>query len=283
MIELNKEYFLRPYYFFLTEKTDRISLYYSIADSLQESRKKDDKIDFDKKHTDSIRKSISSFLKSKKVKTKDQIKKYFEPIAKDEMKELIDKDGTLTNSSLPPINWGLAPRNTMDVTIVQARQTNNPVTRGYRKYYGESVKDEKVVNEVDYSEAFGYEETKEMDGKKTYQFLKKKMGMNPDEAKERVKQFGKDPYNEKKKRAPKRIKNKEGYIDTMTLSEIERKKMIKVVEDILMKKKNGDTEIKEKNEKVSKIIKKNIDSLKKMADKEGLTINQLIKMIKSEQ
>ena len=63
MIELNKEYFSKPYYFFLTEKTDRISLYYSIAETLQESRKKDDKMDFDKKHSDNVRKAISSFLK----------------------------------------------------------------------------------------------------------------------------------------------------------------------------------------------------------------------------
>ena len=68
----------------------------------------------------------------------------------------------------------------------------------------------------------------------------------------------------------------------MTLSEIERAKMIKVVEDILLNKKNKETEISEKESKVSKVIKKNIDALKKMADKEGLTMNELIKMLKSE-
>jgi fructose-1,6-bisphosphatase len=39
------------------------------------------------------------------------------------------------------------------------------VTRGYRTYYGESGEDE--ISEVDLSGAFGYEETKNMDGKKT--------------------------------------------------------------------------------------------------------------------
>jgi len=282
MIEFKKEYFLKPYYFFLTEKSDRISLYYSIADTLTESRRIDEKIDFDKKHSDKVRKGVSSILKSKKIKTKDQIKKYFEPVAKDELGEFIDKDGTLTNSSIPILDMGLTPHKTLDQTVVMARMPGNPLVRGYRRYYGESVNDEEVVNEVDYSEAFGYEETKDMDGKKTYHYLVKNMGMNPDEAKERTEQFGKDPYGEKTKRAPKEIRHKKGFIDRMTLSEIERQKMIKVVEDILVNKKNKSTEISEKNSKVSKVIKKNIDALKKMADKEGLTTNELIKMFKSE-
>jgi hypothetical protein len=282
MIEFNKEYFIRPYYFYLTEKTNKISLYYSIAETLTESRKKDDKIDFDKKDSEKVKKGVSSVIKGKKLKTKDQIKKYFEPISKDEIGEFIDRDGTLTNSSIPILDMGMTPHKTTDQTVAMARMPNNPLLRGYRKYYGESVDDEDVVNEVDYSEAFGYEETKDMDGKQTYKYLCTKMGMNPDEAKERTQQFGKDPYGEKTKRAPKSIRHKKGFIDRMTLSEIERAKMIKVVEEILLNKRNKGTEISEKESKVSKVIKKNVEALKKMADKEGLTINELIKMLKSE-
>ena len=58
--------------------------------------------------------------------------------------------------------------------------------------------------------------------------------------------------------------------------------MIKVVEDILVNKNKKTGEIDEKEGKVSKIIMKNVESLKKMADKEGITINQLVKMLKSE-
>jgi hypothetical protein len=282
MIEFNKEYFIRPYYFYLTEKTNKISLYYSIAETLTESRKKDDKIDFDKKDSEKVKKGVTSIIKGKKLKTKDQIKKYFEPISKDEIGEFIDRDGTLTNSSIPILDMGMTPHKTTDQTVAMARMPNNPLLRGYRKYYGESVDDEDVVNEVDYSEAFGYEETKDMDGKQTYKYLCTKMGMNPDEAKERTQQFGKDPYGEKTKRAPKSIRHKKGFIDRMTLSEIERAKMIKVVEEILLNKRNKGTEISEKESKVSKVIKKNVEALKKMADKEGLTINELIKMLKSE-
>jgi hypothetical protein len=285
MINCNTEYFSKPYYFFLVEKVNKVSLYYSVAETLTESRKKDEKIDFNKKNIDKVKKGIGSILKSKKLKTKDQIKKYFEPISKDkeEIEELIDTDGTFNNSNIPILDMGMTPRKTTDQTIVMARMANNPLTRGYRRYYGESKEeDNEIVNEVDYSEAFGYEETKDMDCKKTYHYLINKMGMNPEEALDRTKQFGKDPYGKRTKNAPSRIKHKKGFIDRMTLSEIERTKMIKVVEDILMNKKNKDTEISEKESKVSKVIKKNADALKKMAEKEGMTINQLIKMLKSE-
>ena len=101
-------------------------------------------------------------------------------------------------------------------------------------------------------------------------------------SKERVKQFGKDYTGRRTKNAPKKIRDKKGFIDRMTLSEIERQKMIKVIDEILLNKKNRDTEITEKESNASKIVKKNVESLKKMAEKEGLTINQLIKMLKSE-
>jgi hypothetical protein len=286
MIHKNKELFIKPYYFFLTEKNDKISLYYSIGETILESRKIDEKIEFDKKDLDRVKKGISDIVKQKKIKTKDQIKKFFTQKSEDkeEIDELVDVDGTMSNSKIPILDKGLTPRKTTDQTVVAARMTNNPVTRGYRKYYGESIENtDNVVNEVDYSEAFGYEETKDMDGEETYNYLIKKLGMTPDEAFDRTKQFGKDPYGNKTKKAPKEIRNKKGFIDRMTLSEIEKHRMIKMVEDILLKNKNSDAEIDEKEEKVtSKIVKKNIQALKKMADKEGITINQLIKLLKSE-
>jgi hypothetical protein len=283
MIELGKEYFFNPYYFFLTEKSDRISLYYSVGQTLTESKKKDDKIDFDKKDIGSVKKTITKVLRDKKAKTKDQIKKYFEPIErKGELEEFIDLDGTFKSSRIPKLDMAMAPRKTTDQTIVMARSSNNPVTRGYRRYYGESVEEQDVVSEIDFSDAFGYEETKDMDGKNTFKYYVKKLDMDPDEAKERTKQQGKDPSGKRTKKAPKKIRQKPGFIDRMTLSEIEKHKMIKMVEDLLMKGKGNDREITEKEKPISKIVKKNIESLKKIADREGITLNQLVKMLKSE-
>ncbi len=144
MVETNKEYFFSPYYFFISEKHDKISLYYSIAETLTESRKNDDKLDFDKKDLDKVKKGVSNILKDKKIKTKSNIKKYFDKLnkGKEEIEELVDSDGTLVSSRIPPLNMGLAPKKTTDQTVVMGRMTNNPVTRGYRKYYGESEESE---------------------------------------------------------------------------------------------------------------------------------------------
>ena len=68
MIELGKEYFFKPYYFFLTEKSDRISLYYSVGNTLNESKKQDDKVDFDKKDAPIVKRTITRVLKDKKAK-----------------------------------------------------------------------------------------------------------------------------------------------------------------------------------------------------------------------
>lgn len=284
MIQYNKEYFSSPYYFFIAEKSNKISLYYSVGETIMESKEVEDKIDFNKKHGDKVKRGVSSILKNKKLKTKKEIKRFFEPLTKekDEIEELVDSDGTMLHSTIPILDMGLTPKKTTDQTVAMARDVQNPLTRGYRKYYGESTKKDIPLTEVDYSEAFGFEETKDMDGKDTYEYLIKQMGMNPDEAKERTEQFGKDPYGKRKQRAPKKIREKPNFIDRMTLSERERKEMIKVVEDIILNKKSKDADINKKEEKSSKLIRKNINTLKKMAEKEGISINQLIKMLKSE-
>jgi hypothetical protein len=44
MLELNKEYFANPYYFFLKENRNTIDVYFSVQTTLSEARKKDEKI-----------------------------------------------------------------------------------------------------------------------------------------------------------------------------------------------------------------------------------------------
>ena len=57
--------------------------------------------------------------------------------------------------------------------------------------------------------------------------------------------------------------------------------MKKMVEDILTKKPKTDSGVIKKDTGVSKILLKNIQSIKKIADKEGISINALIKALKS--
>jgi hypothetical protein len=273
MINYNQEYYSSPYYFLLKDRGDKITLYYSVEQTLSESRKNDKKKDFDKKDSPKIKSLISKILsKKKKPKSTDEVEK--------ELDELIDPDGSISTSSTPVLDLTMHPRRTMDQQVVATRQTNNPITRGYRVYYGESKETEPVVNEINYSDAFGYEETKDKDGKETFKTLVKKMGMEPDEAKERTKQFGKDPTGNRDKKS--KFKNKKGFVGKLTLSEMEKMKMKKMLEDILSKRNSDNADVVPKEHPISKFLKNNLNSIKKIAEKEGISINQLIKMLRSE-
>jgi len=275
MINFNTEYFSNGYYFFLKDRGDKISLYYSTADTLTESRKNDDRMDFDKKNSKNVKTMINNILKSKKKLSKGDIKKRFDKAkTSGEIEELVDDDGTMLSSKIPNINHALTPRKTMDQTVQMSRTTNDPVMRGYRVYYGESEEGtDEIINEVDYSEAFGYEETKDMDFKNTVKTLKK---MGVENAVERAKEFGKLP-NQKKEDGElrQRLSEKE------TLEERQHRLMKKMVEDILTKKPKTDSDVIKKDTGVSKILLKNIQSIKKIADKEGISLNMLIKALKT--
>jgi hypothetical protein len=58
MINYNTEYFNEGRYFFLKDRGDTISLYYAIAETLTESRKKDEKKVFDKKHEKKLKNMV---------------------------------------------------------------------------------------------------------------------------------------------------------------------------------------------------------------------------------
>jgi hypothetical protein len=274
MINFNTEYFGNNCYFYIKDRGDKISLYYNVAETLTESRKSDEKIEFDKKDEKKVKGVVSSAMKTKSKVTKKALDKKLKGIkSKKEIDELVDEDGSLLGSRIPNLNQTLTPHKTMDQTVVMARTTNDPVTRGYRVYYGESEEgSDDVINEVDYSEAFGYEETKDMDYHDTVKTLKK---MGVDNAVERAKQFGKLPKEEVEGgELRQRLSEKE------TLEERQHRLMKKMVEDILTKKSKDNSDVI-KNTGVSKILKKNIKAIKNIADKEGISINMLIKALKS--
>lgn len=274
MINFNTEYFGNNCYFYIKDRGNKISLYYNVADTLTESRKSDDKIEFDKKDEKKVKGVVSSALKTKSKVSKKALDKKLKGIkSKEEIDELVDEDGNMLGSRIPNLSQILTPHKTMDQTVAATRMTNDPVTRGYRVYYGESEEQtDEVINEVDYSEAFGYEETKDMDFKNTVKTLKK---MGVENAVERANQFGKLPKAKKEDGELKqRLSEKE------TLEERQHRLMKKMVEDILTKKPKTDSDVI-KNTGISKILKKNLKSIKNIADKEGISINMLIKALKS--
>jgi hypothetical protein len=274
MINFNTEYFGNNCYFYIKDRGNKISLYYNVADTLTESRKSDDKLEFDKKDEKKVKGVVSSALKTKSKVSKKALDKKLKGIKpKEEIDEFVDEDGNMLGSRIPNLSQVLTPHKTMDQTIAMSRATNDPLTRGYRVYYGESKEgSDEVINEVDYSEAFGYEETKDMDFKDTVKTLEE---MGVENAIERAKEFGKLP---KAKKEDGELRQRLSEKDT--IEEQQKKMMKKMVEDILTKKSKDSSDVI-KNTGVSKILKKNLQVIKNIADKEGISINTLIKALKS--
>lgn len=275
MINYNTEYFNEGRYFFLKDRGDTISLYYAIAETLTESRKKDEKKVFDKKHENKLKKMVEKILNSKQKLNKKVVDSALKSVEKSgEIDELIDADGTMLGSKIPPLDMTLHPRKTLDQTIGMSRVTNDPVTRGYRVYWGESEeKDDNVVSEVNMEDAFGYEETKDKDYKDTVKTLKDMGTENPVE---RAKQFGKIKDVKRKNG-----KLKQRIVEKEKLSEVQKQKMVKMVEDIITKKSKDDSEVVGKDSSLSKILMNNLKSIKKLAEKEGISLSQLMKALKN--
>jgi hypothetical protein len=209
---------------------------------------------------------------------KQYVSKSKEP--KKELDELIDFDGTMNSSKIPfGLNPKLHPRKTMDQTIPSARITNDPLSRGFRAfgaYFSPSL------NEVNFEDAFGYEETKFMDAEDTIKYLEKELGMDVADAEDRTIEFGKK--SEMDEKSP--YKDDPNFVSRSVLKEREiqeeqRQKAIKMVEDILVRKSSKDNDVSDKEPKTSKILQRNIKSIKKLADKEGLTMSELLKLIKN--
>ena len=272
MITVDKEFYSSPYYFFLRDKGKDYALYMSIEPTLVEARKKDEMVKVPKHKVKHVKKYLENLLKTKSKKnTKD---------VKGEIEELVGTDGSMTNSKIPILDPRLHPRKTMDQTVAASRITNDPISRGYRTYYGESIEE---MSEEDMSAAFGYEETKDMDGKETFKYFKDELEMSSDEAKDRTEQQGKDPSGKRDKKS--KYKNDPNFISRQILPEIQKQKAIKMLEDMLAKKKTSSDAVispKQKEVTASNIIKKNIKSLLKQMDKEGLSKKDLINLLDNE-
>ena len=204
-----------------------------------------------------------------------------------EMTELVDSDGTFGGSAIPILQLGLHPRKTQDQTVIATRQTNNPFVRGYRVFYGESVEgeDEKLLDEINMSDAFGYEETEDLETYDDADEVLQQMGIeDPFERNDRLETMGFDPkLDDQLKREKKRGVCKNCFTKRR-LSEVEKEKMIKMIDEILLKKKKNSEDIINKDgddeTPVTKILKRNLQSIKRIAEKEGININQLIKILK---
>ena len=380
MINFNTEYFKKPYYFFLKDKGDKMSLYYSVSENLNEAKQIDSRMDFDKSEEKNIKTFISVILsEGKKMSTGEitgRLKKYKEGITKEfketkllikiilssakqylkdknfelskedkdfikdqsgdiakliplivlqllpgstlatpfiiefgkklgikmnskipekykekeiegegELAEFVDSDGTLLGSNIPMLDQQMHPHKTLDQTIKMARANQWPY---YKRYYGESIENniKNLLDEVDQSESFGFEETEDVS---TYdeadEIFKDELGVEDDiEREERVKRLGFDRNLDKQLKNEKKRGMCRNCFTKRRLSELEKEKMTDLIDEILVKKKKKSNDVVPKDDSedspVSKILIKNIESIKKIADKEGISINKLIKHLK---
>ena len=206
-----------------------------------------------------------------------------------EMTEFVSADGSFAGSNVPILNQGLHPRKTQDQTVTMTRQTNNPAVRGYRVYYGESIEgdDENLLDEVDMSDAFGYEETEDLSTYDQADDALEELGIeDPYERHDRLEVMGFDPKYDKQLKQEKKRGQCKNCFTKRRLSEIEREKMIRMIDEIILKKKNKSVDVVKKDSEiddtpVSKILTRNLQSIKRIAEKEGISINHLIKILKT--
>lgn len=266
---LTKRYYSSPYHFVLRENNGEYTLFFYTNKTLNESKKTTSKVKVPKQKVKDVKNYISNLKKSKVKKNNVTVKK--------ELEELVNIDGVMSNSKIPILDPRLHPTKTMDQTVAAARITNDPITRGYRTYYGESVDEE--LDEIDLSGTFGGEETRDLDGKETYEYYLDELG-DEEEAKNRTAEQGKDWRG--KKDEVSEYSGDTNFISRQTIYEIQKQRAIKVLEDILTKKDDGRGDLKRNDVEVSKILQKNLKSIKRQANREGLSLSDLIKFLKSE-
>jgi len=253
MLKTDKEFFGSNYYFLLREKKDGGHLWFSVANTLVEARKKDEYIKVPKDKIEKLKKHLEKVVKSEKKKNTKELK--------GEIEELVNSDGTMSTSNVPILDPRLHPRKTMDQTVQAVTQPGNYLAwsyRGGRTYYSESE-----MKEEDMSAAFGYEETKDMSPEETVQTLE---DMGVDNPVERAIEFGKDPkINQKNKKKGSDMKIR--LQEKENLQKLQREKMAKIIEDILVgkKKKKDFVDKKDKKEILTKgeimdLIKKSFSS-----------------------
>ena len=156
MIKLNQEYFNSPYYFYLKDKGSKINVYYSVSETIVESRKNDDVVVIDKKDFEDIQKMISKIMKSGKKLTKNQVHKLLDSKSQStqkpdgELGELVNPDGSFMGSSIQILNQRNLAKKTTDQTVRMTKANQFPFIR---VYYGEGEEvDGKLLDEVDQSE-----------------------------------------------------------------------------------------------------------------------------------
>ena len=209
-------------------------------------------------------------MKTFKEKTKNNKKG-----KEEEVTELVDFDGTWLSSDVPILDpaSSLQGSTFTDKIVPMSRNPRDPLLRGWYGYFGENE-----VKEEDMSSAFGYEDTKDLNFDDTLKHYKKELSLDNEKALERKIKQGKKKELSKRKKTPAEIKKKKGFIDTLIIKELEDD----IKEDTIFKKDDRDNDLNKKVKEINPLLLKNIRAIKKMAEKMGVPLSELIKALKNE-
>lgn len=199
-----------------------------------------------------------------------------------ELDELVDVDGTFLGSNIPILQQNMHPHKTLDQTVRMTRTSQWPFIR---VYYGESEeKDGQLIDEIAMDDAFAYEET---ENDKTYEECMgtmEEMGIDEFlERDERCKTFGFDKKLDRQLKQEKKQGKCKNCFTKRRLSELEEQKMESLIDEIILSKKNKEDDVisnKTETNVIGKIIKRNLDSIRKIAEKENISLDKLVRYLK---
>jgi len=189
----------------------------------------------------------------------------------EEVNELIDFDGSMVSSKIPPGTDGnktIGARKTTDDKVKATSQAGVWTGGGhyFKRYYGESVEE---IGEHDMSEVLGFEDTEFKNAEETIKYFETEHDMDEIEAAERAESMGKTKNLDDN--GQQRLTEKE------KLKKVSEEKARNMIEVILS---NRDEDMDIKSSK-STLLDTKIKQLLRLADTERLSIDQLISKIKS--
>jgi hypothetical protein len=175
----------------------------------------------------------------------------------------------------------------MDQTVRMTKSNQFPFIR---VYYCESEEDQKPLSEVDQSESFGFKETEFAPTYDVANKILKKLEVDDQiERDERLKRLGFDRKLDKQLKQEKKRGKCKNCFTKRRLAELEKEKMETLIDEIILSKKSKDKEVVKKskeendddNNVMSKLLIRNIEAIKRLADKENISVNKLIKHLKT--
>jgi len=190
-----------------------------------------------------------------------------------EIDELVDADGSMSSSQIPILDQGQHTQWTQDMRAGLNRMANGNFPFKARIYFGEAEEKQEPLDEEDFEHAFGKQEIDD-ENIKTFKgcirVFKDLEIKDPFERYERCMTFGFDPELDE-----------EGK---QRIVELRKEKMRYMIDELLLNKKSKDKDIKTKdsddNSPINKILMRNLESIKKLAEKEGISLDKLIKHLK---